>query len=219
MLFYHFIKNIVKVFSSKNIMWIVLAILSTWASVATGFDWFYFTELKGGTFYAIVFPAVFIGGFLPILLPLLILAIGHMRSDKRLLNTGWALGQAAILGWLISSTLKAFTGRIPPPFVLTQSTIDNSLGFNFGFMREGIFWGWPSSHTTIAFAMALTLIYLYPHHRKLRTASLAYALYIGLGISVSIHWFSEFIAGAIIGTVIGMVVGYSFYKKIHHTKK
>jgi len=39
-----------------------------------------------------------------------------------------------------------------------------------------------------------------------------YALYIGIGVSLSIHWFSEFVAGAIIGTVIGVTVG-KFYKK------
>jgi hypothetical protein len=26
--------------------------------------------------------------------------------------------------------------------------------FRFGFWRGGVCWGWPSSHTTIAFAMA-----------------------------------------------------------------
>jgi hypothetical protein len=40
--------------------------------------------------------------------------------------------------------------------------------------------------------------------------ALLYAFYIGLGVSVTIHWFSEFVAGAIIGSVIGTVVGRSF---------
>ena len=34
--------------------------------------------------------------------------------------------------------------------------------------------------------------------------------YIGLGVSMTIHWFSDFAAGAILGTIIGLVVGRSF---------
>jgi hypothetical protein len=38
-------------------------------------------------------------------------------------------------------------------------------------------------------------------------AALLYAFYIGLAVSISIHWLSEFVAGAIIGSLIGRVVG------------
>jgi membrane-associated phospholipid phosphatase len=76
-----------------------------------------------------------------------------------------------------------------------------------------MFWGWPSSHTTVAFAMAACLITLYPGNKKLILFASLYAFYIGLGVSVTIHWFSEFVAGAIIGSVIGMVVGRSFKSK------
>ena len=45
----------------------------------------------------------------------------------------------------------------------------------------------------------------------IRFIALAYAFYIGIGVSVtSIHWFSEFVAGATIGSVIGVVVGKSY---------
>jgi len=37
-----------------------------------------------------------------------------------------------------------------------------------------------------------------------------YAFYVGVDVSISIHWFSEFVAGAIIGSLIGAVVGKSF---------
>jgi membrane-associated phospholipid phosphatase len=73
-----------------------------------------------------------------------------------------------------------------------------------------MFWGWPSSHTTIAFATACALAGLFPKQRWLGFAAIVYAIYIGLGISMTIHWFSDFVAGVIIGTLIGMVVGKSF---------
>jgi hypothetical protein len=37
--------------------------------------------------------------------------------------------------------------------------------------------------------------------------------YVGVGISMTIHWFSDFVAGTIIGSVIGDVVGKSFAEK------
>jgi membrane-associated phospholipid phosphatase len=99
------------------------------------------------------------------------------------------------------------------PATSDASLIDTSHGFQFGFLKGGMFWGWPSSHTTVAFAMSVCLITLYPKNKKLILFALLYAFYIGLGVSVTIHWFSEFVAGAIIGSVIGMVVGRSFKTK------
>jgi membrane-associated phospholipid phosphatase len=87
---------------------------------------------------------------------------------------------------------------------------DISHVFRFGFLRGGAFWGWPSSHTTIAFAMALTIFMITPKQRWVGCVAIIYALYVGLGVSVTIHWFSDFVAGAIIGSVIGVVVGRSF---------
>ena len=58
--------------------------------------------------------------------------------------------------------------------------------------------------------MALCLIMLYPKNKLIVFSALFYAFYIGLGVSVTIHWLSEFVAGAIIGSVIGLTVGRSY---------
>ena len=55
------------------------------------------------------------------------------------------------------------------------------------------------------------MIMLYPKLRKLYLMALCYAFYVGLGVTVGIHWFSEFIAGALIGTTIETTVGRSFH--------
>jgi len=62
--------------------------------------------------------------------------------------------------------------------------------------------------------MALCLTMLYPKNKILVFCALLYAFYIGLGVSVTIHWVSEFLAGAIIGSVIGMTVGRSFSSRL-----
>jgi hypothetical protein len=65
-------------------------------------------------------------------------------------------------------------------------------------------------NTAVAFSMAICLIMLYPRNKVIVFSALVYAFYIGFAVSVTIHWFSEFAAGAIIGSVIGITVGRSF---------
>lgn len=154
-----------------------------------------------------MFPAAGIGFIVPIYLPLALLAAGYIVKSARCMMTGYALMQAEIIGSVISSAYKAFTGRVHP---LHNGTEDITHVFRFGFLRGGAFWGWPSSHTTIAFAMAFTVFNFFPKQRWLGGVAMAYACYIGIGVSTTIHWFSDFVAGAIIGAVIGTVVGKRF---------
>lgn len=200
-------RNFLNCFSRRLIVWHIIAIVISIICVATGFDWFYFNATRNPILQLWMFPAVPIGGLLPIILPLLFLFAGWALRNVSLRQVGWATGQAALLGSLISSTYKAVTGRAHP---LHTPGADISHTFHFGFLRGGIFWGWPSSHTTIAFALAATIFSLLPRQKWVGRLSFIYALYIGTGVSMTIHWFSDFAAGAIIGTVIGGVVGKSF---------
>ena len=147
-------------------------------------------------------------------LPLILFALGFVARNARTILTGWAVGQAALLGLLIAAAYKAFTGRAHPAHSVGA---DISHVFHFGWLRGGVFWGWPSSHTTIAFAMAVTVFTLCPKQRWLGLVALLYAFYVGIGVSMTIHWFSDFVAGAIIGSVIGTVVGKSFGENIQRS--
>lgn len=203
--------NIARCFKGRMILWHALAIILTVILVSSGFDWRYFEctrspELRNGMFFAVI-----IGQCVPMILPLSLVLAGGIFQDAATSRVGWALGQAALIGWFIASAYKSVTGRVHPP---RGVAMDTSRVFHFGFMRGGIFWGWPSSHTATAFAMALALFTLFPKQKWLRIAALAYALYIGLGVSITIHWFSDFVAGAIIGTVIGVTVGKNFGKEM-----
>jgi membrane-associated phospholipid phosphatase len=60
--------------------------------------------------------------------------------------------------------------------------------------------------------MAFTLVELFPENTTLSTLSVIYASLIGSGISVNIHWFSDFYAGTLIGYTIGKAVGTGFRK-------
>jgi len=206
-------RNLMGCFKGRRIVWHIIAILLTFILVTSGFDWRYFLATRNPTLRSWLWPAVHIGGLLPIVLPLILFALGIIARNAMAVLAGWAVGQAALLGSLVSSAYKAVTGRVHPAHSVGA---DISHAFHFGFLRGGVFWGWPSSHTTIAFAMAVTVFTLYPKQRWPGFVAILYAFYVGIGVSMTIHWFSDFVAGAIIGSVIGAVVGKSFGENVEH---
>lgn len=216
-LFYRLPRTALKVFSGWNLLGHALAIVLTVIIVKSGLDWKYYSATRDGALTRLALPGIRLGFILPIYGTLLLLLFGLIFRARRVIMTAWALGQAALLGYLVASAYKAFTGRRPPPLPWRVKAsgpgvpmIDSSHGFQLGFWRGGIFWGWPSSHTTVAFSMSLCLVALWPRNKVLVALALLYALYIGLSVSVTIHWLSEFVAGAIFGSIIGLAVGNSF---------
>ena len=202
-------RNILDCFRGWMISCHIIAIILTFSLVTSGLDWLYFTSTRDPILRSWMFPAAPIGGLVPIALPLILLAIGSISRSAKTTLAGWAVGQAELIGALVAAAYKAITGRVHPSHGVGA---DSSHIFQFGFLRGGAFWGWPSSHTTIAFAMAVTLFQLFPKQRWLGYVAITYALYIGIGVSMTIHWFSDFLAGAIIGTAIGAVVGKTFLR-------
>ena len=205
-------RNLIACFTGRNIVWHLIAIVFTFILVESGFDWRYYLATRDPALRSWMWAAVVIGMFLPLALPLFLLAFGIIARNARTRLAAWAIGQAALLGSLVSSTYKAFTGRVHPAHDVGA---DISHVFRFGFLRGGMFWGWPSSHTTVAFAMAAAVCTLCPKQRWLGAVAILYAFYVGIGVSMTIHWYSDFVAGAIIGSVIGTVVGKSFGKTLN----
>lgn len=206
--FFTLFPNIWNSFKGRNILFHLIAIITTYLILVSGFDWCYFVKTQNEIIRNLSFSAVVLGGLVPIVIPLTMLALGKLRKDPILTLKAWMFGQAALLGSIISSFYKALTGRLPPE--AGNTITDISHGFQIGILKNGIFWGWPSSHTTIAFSMAFAFIYMYGEKKLFKYLALIYAFYIGIGISTTIHWFSEFSAGAIIGSVIGVAVGKSY---------
>ena len=199
--------NIIGTFKGWKITVHIVAAVLTLILITSGFDWLYFQSTRGPELRLWMFPAVIIGQRVPMVLPLLLLLTGILLEHAKTIRIACAIGQAALIGWFISSCYKAVTGRDALPHTVRT---DTSHIFRFGFLRHGIFWGWPSSHTAVAFAMAVTLFILLPRKKWLGTAAIIYALYIGVGVSMTIHWFSDFAAGVLIGTAIGLTVGKRF---------
>lgn len=197
-------RGVARVFTPRNLRWHGLFILVTGIIVFSGLDWAYYEATRIPTLLALGFTAGMFGFVVPVFLPLGMLLSARVNKNARERVIAFSLMQAGILGLGISSLYKVFTGRVGLPYV--AEAIDTSHVWQFGFYRGGAFQGWPSSHTSVAFAMSIALVMLYPEKKWLRYVTLGYALFIGLGASVGFHWLSDFVAGAILGTLIGIVV-------------
>ncbi len=201
-----FFGDIGRIFSEKNLVWHGAAIVITYILVVTGFDWWIVTTFGQSTVRSVAFSAGFIGFYAPIVVPLIYLAVGYARRNSQFTKTGWLIAQAEITGLLLSSFYKVFTGRPGPTQFHAVPPVDMSHVFRFGFYEGGVFWGWPSSHITVAVAGAVVLMLLYRHNTVVKYLACAYAVYMALAVSITFHWFSDGVAGVIFGTIVGLTV-------------
>lgn len=202
-----FFLDITRLFGVRFLPWHALAIALTWILVVTGIDWLVVREMRGSSWFSLARSAGMIGFVVPIALPLIALALGLMRRNALLIKTWWLTAQAGITGLLLSFFYKALTGRPGPiRFSVETALADNSDVFQFGFLRGGVFWGWPSSHITVAIAGMVVLMLLYRHNKVVVTLAGLYALYMAVAVSVTFHWLSDGVAGVIFGAIAGFVV-------------
>jgi membrane-associated phospholipid phosphatase len=181
--------------------------------IESGFDWeVHEFARKNQWLPRTGFLSVRAGHLIPMIVPAGLFLYGEFWDNNDFVVSSLALGQSIILSYIVVSGLKAITGRKGPDIRGEENNPvpDYSKDFKWGFFERGVFDGWPSGHTTTAFAMAFTLIGLFPENTTLSIFSLSYASLIGLGISTNIHWFSDFFAGALIGYTIGNSVGTGF---------
>lgn len=201
-------RNAIAVYRGYNLLWHALAAALTFCIVLSGFDWWFYEATRGAYWKPVVYGAGLSGFFVPVLLPLGIYIYGQITGKARFRRAGAAALQAVVIAWLITALYKTFTGRMHPELVTTL--IDNSRDFNFGFFRNGIFWGWPSSHTAVAWAMASALAPF--SYARTKVLLYAYALFIAIGAGIGFHWFSDVVAGAIVGSLVGSIVAASFIR-------
>lgn len=148
--------------------------------------------------------AGFIGFFMPFMLWAVLLIVGYAWNRSLWKYAAWGSAAAGTVGWIASSALKFFTGR--PGLHAGANLREWSQTFQFGLGKGGIFWGWPSSHTTVAVAMSVALAVMFKEKKWVGILAIAYAAYIAIG-ATGFHWASDVIAGAILGTGIGIGVG------------
>ena len=162
--------------------------------------------------YGIAFtPGMMMGTFFPVLVPGYLYFIS---DNKSLNNTGAVAVQATAVAFLYNNILKAISGRAHPD--AEDNTGERSRDFKWGFGRRGVFYGWPSGHSMTNAAMAMSIV-SYNRDNPLVVAGCSlYAGYIAtsmvLGAKGEAHWFSDAVAGTLMGASIGWYIGSVFYK-------
>lgn len=162
-------------------------------------------------------PGMLAGSITPVVLSS---SLYFFADDPAIRTSGAASMQAVGIAFLYNNLLKAFTGRVPPrtddPDVRARSG-----EFHFGFLEEGVFFGWPSGHTMVNTAMAASLYATNRDRAWALPAAVGYSTLVGTsmvyGQRGSVHWASDAVAGFLMGAGIGWVVGDSYYRALHPT--
>lgn len=193
--------------------------LGTWAFIETGFDWEWRNIAYKNTWVsAIGIPSVYIGYIVPGITPVAMYITGRLISDEKLQMTALALTQSLLLTVGIQSVFKITTGRTSPGIITgfdhTKKSREDDFSGEFDWFNMNFIAGWPSGHTANAFSAAATIAEIYRDNIAVQVGVYSYAVLMGLSVSVSVHWASEVLAGALIGHAIGKTVGKSYAKLI-----
>ncbi len=211
--------SIAKIFLSPHFIALyAVGILTTYVLVITGIDWRYLNFVVTNIPPEVLFFFDVIGYIVPTVI-ISFLWIQSRRKKSVLYHLyASAVLHAITIALFVSALLKAITNRTPPIYHFSDHNlflIDNSNSFDFGFMRESIINGWPSSHAAVIFAIAFTFFFLLPRNYFVKTVLFTFAISISIGLSFGSHWLSETIMGILVGSIVGKVVGTQFllYKK------
>jgi len=197
-----FMRSAALAFSWYWLMWLGVAIAGTFVLVVSGIDWKYYELTRSPSLFSVVMFAGLAGFVIPVLAPLFLLFISFTRTRLELRTMAFTIAGSELFAYLISVFLKTFTGRFQPNLA---HGLDISREFHFGFLENGIFWGWPSSHAAVAFAGSVALALLV-HNKTIRIVAIIYACSIGFGASVGFHWLSDVLTGALVGTFAAYIV-------------
>jgi membrane-associated phospholipid phosphatase len=189
--------------------------LGTWACIETGIDWEWRNiAYENDWLPGFGIPGLYIGYVLPGIAPAAAYIAGRFMQNEKLQTAGLALAQSFVFTVGIQSILKMTTGRALPGIVTeldhTRSSRADDFSGEFNWFNMNFIGGWPSGHTANAFSAAATVAEIYYDNIPLKIGVYAYAALMGFGKSVSVHWVSEVISGALIGYAVGKTVGRSY---------
>jgi len=218
LLFGNFGNNIINSFKGDNLYFHLAGVASTILIVTTDTDYhihkFFYDHQEFGD---AALPIIWAGMFLPFVTGGSLYAYGKFGKDDRAVAASFAVLQSSLVAFLYNSLLKAVTGRPNPDWQHNSDMKELSKTFRFGFMRGGIFWGWPSGHTSSAMAIVSALTSFYAEKTWLKIAGYSLVAYMMYGVSSlhrgGMHWFSDAVAAAFMSYAIGSTIGKYYRNK------
>ena len=218
-LFGNFGDNIVDSFKGNNAYFHLAAIASTYILVNEDVDYHvesFFNEHEEYGIWAR--PILYSGQYIPLAAGGGLFTYAKIRNDKETLGASFAVLQASLIELIYNSTLKAITGRHNPDWRDNSDMDSLSKTFRFGFLRGGLYWGWPSGHAAATMAAVSALTNYYPDKTWLKVAGYGLVAYTMFGVSSAnrggMHWFSDAIAGALMSYAVGSTVG-KYYRRVY----
>ena len=213
--------NIINSFKGDNLYLHLAGIASSYLLVSSNTDYKvekFFNEHEG--YGNAARPAIRMAMFFPFVISGSLYAYGKFAKDNEAVGASFAVLQSSLLAFLYNSLLKAVTGRPHPDWRNSNDMQSLSKTFRFGFMRGGIFWGWPSGHTSSTMAVVSALTNFYPEKTWLKIAGYSYVAYMIFSVSSlnrgGMHWLSDAIAAAFMSYAIGSTVG-KYYRSLFKT--
>lgn len=214
--------NIRDIFSGSNLYLHLAGVSSTVLIAATNTDYYvnkFFNEHK--ELGAVASPITRIGFYLPFVVGGSLYAYGKLKPDDETLGASFAVIQSSLIALAYNSMLKAITGRPHPDPDNTNDMESLSKTFRFGFLRGGVFWGWPSGHTSSTMAVVSSLTSYYPNNSWLKAAGYSLVAYMIYGVTSvhggRMHWFSDAVAAAFMSYAIGSTVGRFYRSKFNQS--
>ncbi|GHT48608.1 hypothetical protein FACS1894102_2000 [Spirochaetia bacterium] len=196
----------------------------TFAFIETGLDWeFRNIMYNNQDIAALGNPALYIGYGVPFILPLALYFSGIRKKNEKLQVAAFAIAQTTLLTAGTMSVFKMVSGRSIPgiadEFDHSRNHSTQDFSGKFDWFNMNFIAGWPSAHTAQAFATAAALSQIYYDNTAVKIAAYSYAAFIGIGVSLNVHWASDVIAGALMGYAIGYTVGRNFNKLLKNSNK
>ena len=209
--------NILNSFKGDNLYLHLAGIASTFLIVTSNTDYYiedYFN--KHEQYGNAGRPVIKMAMYFPFVVSGSLYAYGKLGHDNKAVGASFAVLQSSLIAFLYNSLLKALTGRPHPDWRNNSDMEALSKKFRFGFMRGGIFWGWPSGHTSSTMAVVSALTNFYSDKTWLKFAGYGYVAYMIFAVSSlnrgGMHWFSDAIAAAFMSYAIGSTVG-KYYRR------
>ncbi|HEX2960566.1 MAG TPA: phosphatase PAP2 family protein [Ignavibacteriales bacterium] len=214
--------NIINSFKGNNLYLHLSGIALTALLVTTSSDYYVFKYFNEHPAYGdAARPVIRFAQYFPFVIGGALYAHGKLNSDQEAVAASFAVVQSTALAFVYNSMLKAITGRPHPNWREESDMMSLSKQFRFGFWRGGIFWGWPSGHTSSTMAVVSALTNFYPGKTWLKVLGYGYTAYMMFGVSSlnrgGMHWFSDAVAAAFMSYAIGSTVG-KFYRRQFENK-
>jgi membrane-associated phospholipid phosphatase len=212
--------NIVNSFKGNNLYLHLAGAATTAAIISTDLDYHihkYFNNHE--EFGNASRPIIRFAQYFPFVIGGSLFIYGKLNKDNEAVGASYAVLQSTIIAFGYNTLLKAITGRPNPDWRNKDDLLELSKTFRFGFLRGGVFWGWPSGHTSSTMAVVAALTSFYSEKTWLKIAGYGYVAYMMLGVSSlgrgGMHWFSDAVAAALMSYAIGSTCGKYFRNKFN----